>query len=210
MNSILALVGVAVGWGLKVFSDYVVATIADQKTFRKAAFYILKDYKALLDYDRATTYFRKQRPGVEVYEPWRAILQARFLHDSGANAESTSTAIELLASVDPTLAMRLHNTLRNMAFAFRKDLGKVAIEDPETYVQLVYSQDKLVAFTLKDVHDAALQIAQHAGFGQRKKVQAWIREREAGESEFVQGMEEQAELRDRAMALGQRGVSEGA
>jgi|GEM_PF-5362192 hypothetical protein len=55
MNAILPLVGVALGWGLKALSDYFISIGAEAKTFRKATFYILKVYKALLDYDRGTT-----------------------------------------------------------------------------------------------------------------------------------------------------------
>ncbi len=124
--AILPLIGVALGWGLKAFSDYLVSRKAESRTFRKATFYILKTYKSLFDYDRGTTYFRRNRPPVEKFEPWRAVLEARFLKEAGTNSDSTSTAIELLASVDPTLAIRLHNTLKNMASTFRKDLSRVA------------------------------------------------------------------------------------
>jgi hypothetical protein len=88
-----------------------------------------------------------------------------------------------------------------MAFAFRKNLGKVAGQDEATYVQLLDTQDELVAFTLNDLHDAALQVAKRAGVGQHRKVQRWIRDREEGESEFAEGMDEQAAVRNQAIAL---------
>ena len=200
-DATLPLLGVALGWGLKTLSDYFVSRKADTRVFRKATFYLLKDYKALLDYDRGTTYFRKSKPPVTEFEPWRAVLEARFLEASQANRDSVSTAIELLASVDPPLAIRLHNTLQNMAFAFRRNLGEVAEQDEQTYADLLYTQDELVAFTLKDLHTALLHIAKYSGFGQRRKVQAWIDDRLKGETDFDKGMAEQGDIRTRAMAL---------
>ena len=201
VNAVLTLIGVALGWGLKTLSDYLFSRKAETRTFRKATFYILKTYKALLDYDRGTTYFRRNRPPVEKFEPWRAILEARFLEESKANSDFTSTAIELLASVDPPLAIRLHNTLKNMDFVFRKDLSKVAQQDERAYAKLLDSEDQLIAFTLEDLRGAALQIAKRSGLYQRRKVQAWIDERIKGEADFAQEMDEQTDIRERAMAL---------
>lgn len=201
LDAALPLIGVALGWFLKTLSDHFVSRKADTRVFRKATFYLLKDYKALLDYDRGTTYFRKNKPPVSEFEPWRAVLEARFLEASQANRDSVSTVIELLASVDPPLAIRLHNTLQNMAFAFRRKLGKVAEQDERTYADLLHAQDELVAFTLKDLHTALLSTAKRAGFGQRRKVQTWIDDRLKGESDFGKRMDEQGDIRDRAVAL---------
>src|SRR5947208_2597943 len=96
LDAVLPLLGVALGWGLKTLSDYLVSRKAENRIFRKATFYLLKDYKALFDYDRGTTYFRRNKPPVKEFEPWRAVLEARFLEESQANSESVSTAIELL------------------------------------------------------------------------------------------------------------------
>lgn len=201
MDAAWPLIGVAVGWVLKTLSDYFVSRKTETRVFRKATFYLMKDYKALLDYDRGTTYFRRSKPPVSEFEPWRAVLEARFLEASQANRESVSTAIELLASVDPPRAIRLHNTLQNMAFVFRRKIGDVAEQDEKTYSDLLYAQDQLVAFTLKDLHTALLHSAKRSGFGQRRKVQAWIDERLKGEVDFGEGMDEQTDLRRRAMEL---------
>ena len=195
------MLGVALGWGLKTLSDYLVSRNLDNRVFRKATFYLLKDYKALLDYDRGTTYFRRSKPPIAAFEPWRAVLEARFLEASQANSGSVSTAIELLASVDPPLAIRLHNTLQNMAFVFRRNLSDVAEQDERTYADLLYAQDELVALTLKDLQTALLRAAKSSGFGQRRRVQAWIDERRRGEVDFGKTMDEQGDLRGRAMAL---------
>lgn len=201
---ILPLIGVALGWGLKALTDYLVSRKMEAQTFRKATFYLLKDYKALLDYDRGTTYFRRDRPSIAEFEPWRAMLEASFLEESEANSPSTSTAIELLASVDPPLAIRLHNTLRKMAAAFQRDLNKVSAQDERTYAGLLQTQDRLVATTLEELRLAALEVAKCSGFGQHRKVEAWIAERVKDEAEFSQGMDEQAEIRNRAWTLAQK------
>ena len=187
--------------------DHLVSRKAETRVFRKATFYLLKDYKALFDYERGTTYFRQHKPPVEEFEPWRAILVARFLEESQANSESVSTAIELLASVDPPLAIRLHNTLRNTAFVFRRNLGQVAEQDEKTYAELLYTQDKLVATTLNELQSALLHTAKCSGFGQRRRVQAWIDERLKGQADFGKGMDEQGDLRLRAIALARSPVA---
>lgn len=201
MTEIGPLLGVALGWGLKTLSDYFAARKVAVQTRRKATFYILKDWKALFDYDRGTTYFRRNHPPVDEFEPWRAVLEARFFEESEANSKSTSAAIELIASIDPPLAIRLDNTLKNMAFAFRKDLGRVALRDEATYAGLLDSQDALVATTLSELEAAALHIAKHSGWGQRHAVRRWFKERRAGAADFATGMDDQAELRARAFGL---------
>ncbi|SRR6266851_2017047 len=203
MVEIGSLVGVVVGWGLKAVTDHLAGRKVETQTLRKAVFYLLKDWKALFDYDRGTTYFRRNRPPLETFEPWRAVLEGRFLEESEANAKSTSAAIELIASIDPPLAARLHNILKNMALAFRKDLGQVALQHEATYVDLLDSQDELVATTLSELEAAALNIAKRSGWRQRRRVQQWLKERREGASDFAKGMDEQAELRGRAFALDQ-------
>jgi hypothetical protein len=174
---------------------------AEAQTLRRATFYLLKNYKALLDYDRGTTYFRRNRPPVAEFEPWRATLQARFLGESEGNLQSTSTAIDLLASLDPPLAIRLHNTLRNMTFAFQRNLSEVSKQDVQAYAGLLQTQDRLVATTLDELRIAALHVARRSGFGQHRKVERWIAERLKGDGDFSQRMDEQAATRNRAWSL---------
>lgn len=201
VSAILPLFGVALGWGLKALSDYLFSRKAENRIFRKATFHILKAYKALLDYDRATTYFRQSRPPVAEFEPRRAMVEAHYIEERNANSDFTSAAVEQFASVNPALAVRLHNTLRNMDRVFRKDLTKVAEQDQETYAQLLDTQDRVVAFTLNDLRESALEIAKHSGFRQRQKVQAWIDERLKGTADFLDEMNEHADTRERAYAL---------
>src|SRR2546428_821738 len=120
--SLLPLLGVIVGWGLKSISDYLTQRKEDVKHYRVATFYVLKAYKCLMDYERGTRYFRQDRPTIDEFEPWRAILEARFLESLEGHVKTTSNAVETLASVDPPLAVRMDNTIKNVLFTFQKDL----------------------------------------------------------------------------------------
>src|SRR5260221_284051 len=62
-------------------------------------------------------------------------------------------------------------------------------------------RDRLVAVVLEELRVAALHVAGKWGLGQRRKVQAWIDERLKGEGDYIQGMDEQADIRERAVTL---------
>jgi hypothetical protein len=194
LEALLSLVGVIVGWGLKSISDYLTHRNEDVRRFRAATFYILRAYKSLLDYERGTRYFRNGRPAISEFEPWRAILEARFRESVKAEAETTSKAVETLASIDPPLAARMDNTIKNILFTFRKDLATLSKNDPETYAQLIYNQDQLVEMTLVDFKSIALRLASHGGFRQESHVAAWFSERERGTKDFMDTMHEQRDV----------------
>ena len=193
-ETLLPLIGVIVGWGLKALSDFLTQRKDDVRRYRTATFYILRVYKSLMDYERGTSYFRLQHPMIDEFEPWRAILEARFLESVETNRDTTAKAVETLASVDAPLAARVDNTIKNILFAFRKDLGALSKKDPETYVKLIYNQDKLVKFTLNDFKTVALLLASRSGFRQRSHVACWFAERQRGTKEFRESMDEQREL----------------
>ena len=159
LESLLPLVGVIVGWGLKALSDYLTQRKDDVRRCRLATFYILRAYKSLMDYERGTRYFRKERPMIDKFEPWRRILAARFLESVDANHESTAKAVEILATFDPPLAVRVDNTIKKVLFTFQKDFGALANDDLERYVKLVHNQDELVEFALGDINTVALELA---------------------------------------------------
>lgn len=201
LTALLPLLGVGLGWGLKSLSDYLTSRKTERQTFRRATFYLLKSFKALLDYDRGTEYFRRSRPPIDEFEPWRARLQARFREAYETNSATTNETINLLASVDPTGAARLHNTLVNIELAFRRNLGEVAEASPPTYAEMLKTLGELVAFTLHDLKTAALSTARKCGPLDARRVRKWIDERERGNAEFVAGMDEQKAVRDRAVSI---------
>jgi hypothetical protein len=193
-EALQTLLGVIVGWGLKELSDYLRQRKKDVERYRTATFYLLRAHKSLMDYERGTRYFRQERPTIDEFEPWRAILEARFLETVEAHAETTSDAVETLASIDPPLATRVDNTIKNILFAFQKDLAALSRKDPGTYAKLIYNQDQLVEITLADFKTVALRLASRGGFRQKNNVARWFSERERGTKDFMDTMREQRDL----------------
>jgi hypothetical protein len=65
LKALLPPVGVVIGWALKSISDYLTLRREDVRRYRTATFYLLRSYKALMDYERATRYFRQERPTLD-------------------------------------------------------------------------------------------------------------------------------------------------
>jgi hypothetical protein len=147
-----------------------------------------------MDYERGTRYFREKRPTIGEFEPWRAILETRFRESLEVHAETTSKAVETLASVDPSLATRMDNTIKNILFMLRKDITTLSKSDPETYAKLIYNQDVLVDTTLADFQTVALTLASRGGFRQKEAVTRWFSERKTGTKDFLETMREQQGL----------------
>jgi hypothetical protein len=192
--ALLPLVGVIVGWGLKSITDYVTRRKVDVRERRVATFYLLRAYKSLMDYERGTRYFRLKRPTIDKFEPWRAILEARFLDSVEAQAKTTSNAVKTLALIDPPLAARIDNTIKNLLFTFQKDITALSENDPERYAKLIYNQDALVEMALADFKSVALRLASRSGFQQKRNVARWFSERESGTKDFMDTMREQQDL----------------
>lgn len=190
-QAMLPLLGVIVGWGLKTISDYFAAKRDDVRRYRIGTFYLLRTYKSMLDYERGTRYFRQERPTIEKFEPWRAILEQRLRDSLELHADATAKAVETLSSVDPPLAARIDNTIKNLLFTFRKDLTTLSKSDPETYAKLIYNQDQLIDMTLSDFKTVALSLTARSGFRQKRKAARWFSEREAGTKDFMDTMREQ-------------------
>ena len=112
LETLLPLIGVIVGWSLKTTSDYLTQRKEDTKRYRVATFYVLRIYKAVMDYERGTRFFRQENPTIDKFEPWRAILEAKCCESIEVNADVTSKAVETLASVDPPLATDSTTRLR--------------------------------------------------------------------------------------------------
>jgi hypothetical protein len=200
IETLLPLFGVILGWGLKSISDYFATRKEDVRRYRIATFYVLKVHKSLMDYERGTRYFRLNQPTIEEFEPWRAILESRFRESLEVNADSTSKAVETLASADPPLAARIDNTIKNVLFTFKKDLTALSESDPETYAKLICNQDQLVEMTLADFKTVALSLAARSGFRQKRNALRWFSEREAGTKDFMDTMREQQGLLQKVVA----------
>jgi hypothetical protein len=191
LEKLLPVFCVILGW---VLNDYLTRRKEEVKHYRVATFYVFRMYKSVMDYERGTRFFREERPTADKFEPWRAILEAKCCETFEINADATSKAVETLASVDPPLAARLDNTIKNMLFTFKKDMPSLATNDQERYAKLLYNQDHLVGMTLKDFRTVALKLASGGGFGQNAKVSRWFVERESGTTDFMDSMREQEDL----------------
>ena len=170
------------------------------RRYRIATFYVLRAHKSLMDYERGTRYFRQNRPTIEEFEPWRGILESRFRESLEVSADTTSKAVETLASVDPPLAARIDNTIKNILFTFKKDLAALSDSDSETYAKLIYNQDQLVEMTLADFKAVALSLAARSGFRQKRNTLRWFSERESGTKDFMDTMREQQGLLGKVVA----------
>jgi len=192
--ALLPLVGVIVGWGLKSITDYLMQKKTDVRERRAATFYLLRAHKSLMDYERSTRYFRLERPTIDKFEPWRAILEAKFLDSVEAQSRTTSNAVETLALIDPPLAARMDNTIKNLLFTFQRNLTTLSENNPERYAKLLGNQDTLVEMALADFKTVALRLASRSGFRRKRNVARWFSERESGTKDFMDTMREQQDL----------------
>lgn len=191
LEKLLPVFCVILGW---VLNDFLTRRKEDIKHYRVATFHVLRIHKAIMDYERGTRFFRQERPTVDRFEPWRAILEAKCCESFEINSDATSKAVETLASVDPPLAARLDNTIKNMVFTFKKDMPSLATNDQERYVKLLDNQDRLVEMTLADFETVALKLASRGGFRMKAKVICWFADRKSGTKDFMDSMREQEDL----------------
>ena len=114
ITALISLAAVVIGWALKTLSDSFVAQKTERRLHRISIYNLLTAYKALLDYERFTRNLRRSRPPAEEFEEDRKIMARRFVKRVQADKESWFKAVERLGSVDPCLAVRTDNTLKNI------------------------------------------------------------------------------------------------
>jgi hypothetical protein len=161
------------------------------RTYNKAVFFILRAWKCLLDYDRGTDYFRKNKPSPEEFEPWRAVLAGKFVENFEDQSETVSDAARTLAEVDPALAARLDSTIRRVLATFSPHIAGLSKADPERYRKLIYNQDYIVDLTLCDFEKVANTLASRSSLLQRLHVFLYFKSVRKGTAEFNQGMKDQ-------------------
>ena len=194
------MLGVVVGWGLKSLSDYLGRRREDIRTYNKSVFFILRAWKNLLHYDRATDYFRKKKPTSEEFEAWRSILAGQFLENFQDQAETVSEAVRVLSTADPVLATRLDSTIRRILRTFPSHVSQLATSDPERYRQLIYNQDYVVDLTLNDFEKVAGTLSARSGLLPQLRVALYFRSVKRGTKEFTQGMGEQDEMLNKVVS----------
>lgn len=155
----------------------------------------MRAWKLLKDYDRGADHFRKDRPEIEQFERWRAILAHRFVESFSASADTVSEAVKVLSEADPAWATRLDNTIRTILFTFRANLDEISTKDAARYAQLIYNQDYIIDLTLDDLVVTAKKLAARSGVLQQIRVRLYFRRfQKIGDKEFQDGMNEQAEM----------------
>lgn len=204
LEKLLPAFCVILGW---VLNDFLTRRREDITHYRVATFHVLQMHKAVMDYERGTRFFREKGTAVDKFEPWRAILEAKCCESFEINADATSKVVETLASVDPPLAARLDNTIKNMLFTFKRDMPSLATNDQERYAKLLCNQDRLVEMALADFETVALKVASRGGFRQKRKVGRWFAERKSGTKDFMDSMREQEDLLRMVVDPLKRGVS---
>jgi hypothetical protein len=188
MESLWSLIGVIVGWLLKSGTDFLTAAHRERATRRKCTFYLLRAWKALLDYERVVSLLTSKRPDVEEYEPLRQSYAARFLSRIAEDKDSLATGVDMLASIDPTAAAQLDNTIKNIKFALRQDFGNAVKNDPHSYVETMNRHNDLIDWTLSDFQNMAEKLAKKSGFFEKHKVSKWFEARVEGKKEFNDGV----------------------
>lgn len=189
LKLILPLIGVVIGWLLKTLTDWIREVAARTKELNKATFYFLRAFKTLLDYERFLRNFRTDRPSVEDLVPNQIIIWDRFLRRSEIEKECYFNAVEALSSIDPALAIRADNTLKNLLDHFNnapfpEDAGR----NPELYAKLLYIHDEVVDFTLGDLEMLTKRLSRRCGLLTRFRIWRWFRERQKGEKDVTYSM----------------------
>jgi len=192
----LALTGVLLGWLLKLQSDVFAWWINDRRQYRKATFYLLRAYKAILDYDRATTHFRNARPEVDVYHKQREHAVTLVLNALDYGDDTFKEAIDLLSQISPALAMNAHESLMRVTQVMQFDAAPVLERSAHAYVELMRAEDYVLGLAQTNLRKALFRSA-------RKSFSVistwrWLRVRESakGRAEYSQGLEQHKPLRD--------------
>jgi hypothetical protein len=202
-GTIAALIGALVGWLLKSLADVVSWSVTDRRQFRRVTFDLLRTYHVIAEYDRATTYFRLQRPDVEIFEPTRDSLEAMLLEKMKPLAASLTEAVALLGSVKPTTALELDRALTRIPRMFNGVLQQAAYEQAEVYKSLLGQSDELIATALLSLQQATRSTALRAGVMPWVRVRYWFSNHHGkGEREFQGGMESNRAVRDTIGGLG--------
>src|SRR5438477_12543549 len=138
---LISLAGVIIGWGLKTLSDSFVAQKAERRLHRTSIYYLLTAYKALLDYERFTRHLRRSHPPVEQFEKHRQIFAQRFVKRLQSDKDSWFKAVERLGSVDPCLAVRTDNTLKNICGLLSDSVEGFSSDKEAAYRALLAAHD---------------------------------------------------------------------
>jgi hypothetical protein len=182
VQSLLPIVGVIIGWILKSGTDFLTAGFKERATRRKCTFYLLRAWKALLDYERFVNLASSSRPAIQEFEEQRRFFAQQFLSRVAEDKDSLVTGVDMLASIDPTAAAKLDNAIKNIRRVLESTFSDVVTDDPLRYVQAMNNHNDLLDWTLSHFKEMGTTLAKRSGLFQAHKVEAWFEaRREASE-----------------------------
>jgi hypothetical protein len=166
-----------VGWGLKSATDLLTSSFKERATRRKCTFYLLRAWKALLDYERFVNLSSSSRPAIQEFEEQRRLFAQQFLSRVGEDKDSLVTGVDMLASIDPTAAAKLDNAVKNIRRTLESTFAAVVTDDPVKYVEAMNNHNDLLDWTLSQFEEMGTSLAQRSGLFQARKVEAWFKAR---------------------------------
>ncbi|MBK1830167.1 hypothetical protein JIN77_05500 [Verrucomicrobiaceae bacterium R5-34] len=187
---LLPIAGIVVGWVLKTCTDLLIKAKDDWAKRRECIFYLLQSWKNVLDYERYISHISKQDLEIEEYEEIRTGLSQKLGEQLAASRESLKTGIVSLASVDPTAAAQLDNTLKNFLGLLSYDFSELIEKDPAVYQAFNKEFYGQIDWTLSDMADQAEKLASKAGPFQKRRTNKWLDARIKGGAEFHDGVAE--------------------
>lgn len=157
---------------------------------RECIFYLLQSWKNILDFERFISHVSKQDMDIAEYERTRLRMSAKLRERLVSSHTSLKSGIVALASVDPTAAAQLDNTLKNFVELLSYDLTEVLSRDEAAYHTLNSTFYKQIDWTLNDMSFQAEKLAAKAGPFQKRRTSKWFDARLKGGKEFHEGVAE--------------------
>ena len=181
---LLPVGGLVIGWILKSFTDLFFKAWDDWAKRRECVFYLLQSWKNILDYERKISDLSGRHQTLEEYEEIRTLLSQELNGKLTKAKNSLKTGIISLASVDPTAAAQLDNTLKNFIDLLSYGFIELVKKDEAAYK--VYNKEffEQIDWTLEDMENQTIKLAATAGPFQKKKTRKWYNARIKGGEKY--------------------------
>lgn len=185
----LPLLGIFVGWLLKTGTDLLLRTKDEWTRRRRCVFFLLRAWKRILDYERYVSVMSKRDLDVVEFESSRGRTFEALLKHLTDGHDSLKEGIRELATVDPTAAVQLDNTLHHFWMLRELPLEEMSDKDSAFYLTCMAEHYKQIDWTLSDLSNQTEKLAKKSGPSQKRKVARWYEARLKGKSDFEKGIE---------------------
>jgi len=185
---LLPIAGIVIGWLLKTSTDLLLKAKDDWAKRRVCIFYLLQSWKNILDYERYISHLSKKNLEIGEYEEMRTGLSQKLRAQLMDSKDSLKSGIVSLASVDPTAAAQLDNTLKNFIGLLGYNFTELIEKDPDMYQCFNKEFYDQIDWTLSDMANQAEKLAAKAGLLQKRRTKKWFDARIEGGSEFHKGV----------------------